>query len=751
VSCSLLLFLRTFHSDENRKKLSTTKFFYQNPKLLNFVKVFFSHFFLLSRLGHKKRSFPTERKLETLLLLHAKMSSGFLSASLSSSTTTTTTKSTFLGSPLGGGGRKLLVASKSQQHNQRRKLQQQITAMGKKSARKGKSAAPPPPPSGGSSGGGGGGGGGGDAKPAGAAAKRQNQSMKSGGSKNVSEGSAYQTETRKIILSLNKVRKVTPQGKELIKNINLGMYLGAKIGILGANGAGKSTLMKILAGKDTAFDGDIYLDDGIKIGYLPQEPELDAGETVGENVDAGVAAIKAEIAEFEQISVDMANPDADIDKLMKRMTQLQDKLDASNAWEIDRTVDRAMDALRVPPREALVKNLSGGERRRVAICRLLLADPDILLLDEPTNHLDAQSVAWLEQFLAQFRGTVVAITHDRYFLDNVAGWILELDRGEGIPFEGNYTSWLESKANRLDMEDKKASSMDKALKQELEWVRKNAKGQQKKGKARLRAYEELCAASAEYTKREGMDSITIPTAPRLGDVVLTCEGITKGFDTRGLLIDNFSATIPPGSIVGIVGGNGAGKTTLFRMIVGEDQPDAGSCKVGETVKLMYVDQSRDSLDPSKSVFEELTGGADEVNLGGKTVNSRAYCSWYNFKSSDQQKKVGDLSGGERNRLQLARVLTSGGNCLLLDEPTNDLDVATLRALEEALLSWNGCAFVISHDRWFLNKIATHIIAFEGDSQVTFYQGSYDEYEAHRIERMGGEAPKPLKYRPLVNA
>jgi ATP-binding cassette ChvD family protein len=574
--------------------------------------------------------------------------------------------------------------------------------------------------------------------------------MKSGGSKGVSEGSAYQTETRKIILSLNKVRKVTPQGKELIKNINLGMYLGAKIGILGANGAGKSTLMRILAGQDTAFDGDIYLDDGIKIGYLEQEPELDAGETVGENVDAGVAAIKAEITEFEQISVDMANPDADIDKLMKRMTQLQDKLDASNAWEIDRTVDRAMDALRVPPREALVKNLSGGERRRVALCRLLLADPDILLLDEPTNHLDAQSVAWLEQFLAQFRGTVVAITHDRYFLDNVAGWILELDRGEGIPFEGNYTTWLESKANRLDMEDKKASSMDKALKQELEWVRKNAKGQQKKGKARLRAYDELCAASAEYTKREGMDSITIPTAPRLGDVVLTCEGLTKGFDTRGLLIDNFTATIPPGSIVGIVGGNGAGKTTLFRMIVGEDKPDAGSCAVGETVKLMYVDQSRDSLDPSKSVLEELTGGADEVNLGGKAVNSRAYCSWYNFKSSDQQKKVGDLSGGERNRLQLARVLTSGGNCLLLDEPTNDLDVATLRALEEALLSWNGCAFVISHDRWFLNKIATHIVAFEGDSQVTFYQGSYDEYEAHRIERMGGEAPKPLKYRPLVN-
>jgi len=665
---------------------------------------------------------------------------------MTGSTFSSLTSSVFFGAGGQGRGGKL----KSNFNNRRQKHgAMQITAMGKKSARKGKAAAPAPPSPSNTTGGGGdaaapGGGGGG------AAAKKQNQSMKSGGSKGVSEGSAYQTETRKIILSLNKVRKVTPQGKELIKNINLGMYLGAKIGILGANGAGKSTLMRILAGQDTAFDGDIYLDDGIKIGYLEQEPELDAGETVGENVDAGVAAIKAEITEFEQISVYMANPDADIDKLMKRMTQLQDKLDASNAWEIDRTVDRAMDALRVPPREALVKNLSGGERRRVALCRLLLADPDILLLDEPTNHLDAQSVAWLEQFLAQFRGTVVAITHDRYFLDNVAGWILELDRGEGIPFEGNYTTWLESKANRLDMEDKKASSMDKALKQELEWVRKNAKGQQKKGKARLRAYDELCAASAEYTKREGMDSITIPTAPRLGDVVLTCEGLTKGFDTRGLLIDNFTATIPPGSIVGIVGGNGAGKTTLFRMIVGEDKPDAGSCAVGETVKLMYVDQSRDSLDPSKSVFEELTGGADEVNLGGKAVNSRAYCSWYNFKSSDQQKKVGDLSGGERNRLQLARVLTSGGNCLLLDEPTNDLDVATLRALEEALLSWNGCAFVISHDRWFLNKIATHIVAFEGDSQVTFYQGSYDEYEAHRIERMGGEAPKPLKYRPLVN-
>ena len=630
----------------------------------------------------------------------------------------------------------------------------QITAMGKKSARKGKAAAPAPPSPSNTTGGGGdaaapGGGGGGGG---GAAAKKQNQSMKSGGSKGVSEGSAYQTETRKIILSLNKVRKVTPQGKELIKKHQFGDVF-----------RGENRDIRRERRREVDVDADFSrarhrVRRRHLFGRRHKNRLLGAGARVGRRGDGRgergrrgvVAAIKAEITEFEQISVDMANPDADIDKLMKRMTQLQDKLDASNAWEIDRTVDRAMDALRVPPREALVKNLSGGERRRVALCRLLLADPDILLLDEPTNHLDAQSVAWLEQFLAQFRGTVVAITHDRYFLDNVAGWILELDRGEGIPFEGNYTTWLESKANRLDMEDKKASSMDKALKQELEWVRKNAKGQQKKGKARLRAYDELCAASAEYTKREGMDSITIPTAPRLGDVVLTCEGLTKGFDTRGLLIDNFTATIPPGSIVGIVGGNGAGKTTLFRMIVGEDKPDAGSCAVGETVKLMYVDQSRDSLDPSKSVFEELTGGADEVNLGGKAVNSRAYCSWYNFKSSDQQKKVGDLSGGERNRLQLARVLTSGGNCLLLDEPTNDLDVATLRALEEALLSWNGCAFVISHDRWFLNKIATHIVAFEGDSQVTFYQGSYDEYEAHRIERMGGEAPKPLKYRPLVN-
>ncbi|EEH58462.1 ATP-binding cassette superfamily [Micromonas pusilla CCMP1545] len=526
------------------------------------------------------------------------------------------------------------------------------------------------------------------------------------------------------------------------------MYLGAKIGILGANGAGKSTLMKILAGVDKDFDGTLHLDDGIKVGYLPQEPPLDDGETVMENIEVGVAAVKADIDEYNQVSLDMADPDCDMDKLLARMDALQTKLDASNAWEIDRTVERAMDALRCPPGDAKVANLSGGERRRVAICRLLLAQPDILLLDEPTNHLDAQSVAWLEQFLATFPGTVVAITHDRYFLDNVAGWILELDRGEGIPFEGNYSSWLDSKSKRLEQEGKKQDSLARTINQELDWVRSNAKGQQKKGKARLRRYEDLCEEASKFSARADLDSITIPAAPRLGGTVINVENVSKGYEGRGLLIDGLDCMIPPGAVVGIVGANGAGKTTLFKMITGVDEPDAGNVVVGETVKLMYVDQSRDSLDNGKSVFEELTGGAEEVSLGTRTVNSRAYCSWYNFKSSDQQKKVGDLSGGERNRLQLAKTLTAGGNVLMLDEPTNDLDVTTLRALEEALLSWNGVALVISHDRWFLNKIATHILAYEGDSVVTFFQGSYDEYEAHRKERMGGNEPTRIKYKPM---
>jgi ATP-binding cassette ChvD family protein len=544
------------------------------------------------------------------------------------------------------------------------------------------------------------------------------------------------------------VRKVTPNGKELIKNINLGMYLGAKIGILGANGAGKSTLMKILAGVDKDFDGEIYLDDGIKVGYLPQEPPLDDGETVMENIEVGVKAVKADLAEYNDISMQMAEPDCDMDKLMARMDALQTKLDASNAWEIDRVVSRAMDALRCPPGDALVANLSGGERRRVAICRLLLAQPDILLLDEPTNHLDAQSVAWLEQFLATFPGTVVAITHDRYFLDNVAGWILELDRGEGIPFEGNYSSWLDSKAKRLEAEGKKQDALQRTINQELDWVRSNAKGQQKKGKARLRAYEELCDAANAFTARAELDSITIPAAPRLGSEVITVNGVSKGYEGRGLLIEGLDCIIPAGAVVGIVGANGAGKTTLFKMITGVDTPDAGTVTVGETVKLMYVDQDRGSLDATKTVFEELSGGAEEISLGTRTVNARAYCSWYNFKSSDQQKKVGDLSGGERNRLQLAKTLTSGGNVLMLDEPTNDLDVTTLRALEEAVMSWNGVTMCISHDRWFLNKIATHILAYEGDSKVTFFAGSYDEYEEHRKERMGGAEPAPIKYKPM---
>ncbi|OUS48826.1 ABC transporter [Ostreococcus tauri] len=605
------------------------------------------------------------------------------------------------------------------------------TRAGKKDARKGKKGGPGAPAP--TTGGGGGG----------AASKGK---YKSPGE--VKEGSAYQTETRKIILSMSKVKKTTPNGKELIKNINLGMYLGAKIGILGANGAGKSTLMKILAGVDTAFDGEVYLEPGIKVGYLSQEPALDDGETVAENIAVGVKAVQDDLDEYNDIAMKMTEDGADVDALMKRMDTLQNKLDASNAWELDRTVSRAMDALRCPPGDALVKNLSGGERRRVAICRLLLSQPDILLLDEPTNHLDAQSVAWLEQFLATFKGTVVAITHDRYFLDNVAGWILELDRGEGIPFEGNYSAWLESKGKRIESENKKKSSLDRQIEQELEWVRSNAKGQVKKGKARLRQYEELCQAAAQFQAREDLDSITIPAAPRLGDVVITANGVQKGYPGRGLLVDNLNCIIPPGAVVGIVGGNGAGKTTLFRMVTGEEKPDGGELTVGETVKLMYVDQSRDSLDPEQSVFDCLSGGAEEINLGNRTVNARAYCSWYNFKSADQQKKVGTLSGGERNRLQLAKTLTSGGNCLLLDEPTNDLDVATLRCLEDAIQSWNGTTICISHDRWFLNKIATHILAYEGDSNVVFFEGSYDEYEAHRLERMGGEEPKPLKFRPM---
>lgn len=559
---------------------------------------------------------------------------------------------------------------------------------------------------------------------------------------------AYANETRKIILSVHKLKKVTPMGKELLKNISLGMYYGAKIGVLGPNGAGKSTLMKILAGVDKTFDGDLYLEPGIKVGYLSQEPELKDGLTVMENIEPALAETRKLLADFEKVSTDMANPDADMDKLMVKMEQLQNALDACNGWELERQLERALNALRCPPGDALISNLSGGELRRVALCRLLLQTPDILLLDEPTNHLDAEAVAWLERYLAEFKGTVVAITHDRYFLDNVAGWILELDRGQGIPFEGNYSSWLDSKAKRMESESKQQSSLQRNIQRELEWIRTNAKGQQKKGKARERAYEELLQKASEYQKAEKLESMFMPPGPRLGNVVVEAQSLQKGFDGR-LLINGLSFSLPPGGVVGVIGGNGAGKSTLFKMILGQDSPDGGELRVGETVAPLYIDQSRESLDPEKSVFEEITDGQEEIFIGERKVNGRAYCSWFNFKSGDQQKKVGMLSGGERNRLQLAKVMKKEGNLLLLDEPTNDLDVDTLRALEDAIQDFAGCAVVISHDRWFLDRLATHILAFEGDSQVYYYQGSYTEYEADRRKRLGNKEPTRMKYATLA--
>eukprot|EP00271_Cylindrocystis_brebissonii_P015643 TRINITY_DN385_c0_g15_i1.p1 TRINITY_DN385_c0_g15~~TRINITY_DN385_c0_g15_i1.p1 ORF type:complete len:668 (-),score=135.65 TRINITY_DN385_c0_g15_i1:60-2063(-) len=573
---------------------------------------------------------------------------------------------------------------------------------------------------------------------------------KSAGSKTppTDKGSAYQNETRKTIISVQKLRKVTPTGKEILKNINLGMYLGAKIGFLGPNGAGKSTLLKILAGVDKSFDGDLYIDPAIKVGYLAQEPELNDGATVMENIEPAVAETRGLLEEYNQVSVDMGNPGADVDKLMAKMERIQGTLDACDGWELDRQVERALDALRCPPSDALVANLSGGERRRVAICRLLLARPDVLFLDEPTNHLDAGAVAWLERFLAEFKGTVVAVTHDRYFLDNVAGWILELDRGQGIPFEGNYSSWLENKANRLSAEEKVQSALQKNMAAELEWVRQNAKGQQKKGKARMRAYDQLVEKSREFSKVERVESMFLPPGPRLGDIVVEASQVQKGFDGR-LLYDALNFSLPPGGIVGIIGGNGAGKTTLFRMIMGQDTPDGGYLRVGDTVAPLYVDQSRDVLSAEKTVFEELTDGNEEIMIGDRRVNARAYCSWYNFKGADQSKKVGDLSGGERNRLHLAKMMKRGGNLLLLDEPTNDLDVDTLRALEDAILNFAGCAVIISHDRWFLDRVATHIMAFEGDSQVVWFEGSYTEYEADRRKRLGNKEPTRLKYRALA--
>ncbi|RLA17293.1 MAG: energy-dependent translational throttle protein EttA [Gammaproteobacteria bacterium] len=549
------------------------------------------------------------------------------------------------------------------------------------------------------------------------------------------------------IYTMNRVSKVVPPKREILRDISLSFFPGAKIGVLGLNGSGKSTLLRIMAGLDTEFNGEARAQKGINIGYLPQEPQLDPDKDVRGNVEEGVAEIKAILDRFNEVSNAFADPDADFDKLLAEQAELQDKIDSANAWELERTLEIAADALRLPDWEADVTKLSGGERRRVALCRLLLSNPDMLLLDEPTNHLDAESVAWLERFLHDFPGTVIAVTHDRYFLDNVAGWILELDRGHGIPWEGNYSSWLEQKGARLDQEEKTESNRRKAMKAELEWVRTNPKGRHAKSKARLSRFDEL--SSVDSQKRNETHEIYIPPGPRLGDVVVTTENLHKGFGDREL-IDGLDFNLPPGGIVGIIGPNGAGKTTLFRMIAGTEKPDSGSLSLGETVVLSHVDQSRDSLDDNKTVWEEVSDGLDMVSVGHYQTPSRAYLGRFNFKGADQQKRIGDLSGGERNRAHLAKLLKSGGNLLLLDEPTNDLDVETLRALEDALLNFPGCAVVISHDRWFLDRIATHILAFEGDSKVVWFEGNYADYEADRKRRLGDDALNPhrIKYKKL---
>ena len=553
-----------------------------------------------------------------------------------------------------------------------------------------------------------------------------------------------------FIYFMKDLRKIVSPKREILKGIWLSFYPGAKIGFLGANGAGKSTLLRIMAGEDTDFLGEAHPADGVRIGYLPQEPHLDSTKDVRGNVDDGVGEVRGLLTRFDEINTKLGEPmDADdMDKLLSEQARVQDAIEAANGWDLDRTVEIAMDALRCPPGDAEISTLSGGEVRRVALCRLLLQKPDMLLLDEPTNHLDAESVAWLERYLKEYPGTVVAITHDRYFLDNVAGWILELDRGAGIPWEGNYSSWLEQKRERLAQEEKQESARQRTLEHELEWVRMSPRARQAKSKARLQAYETLLAEGGK--ERDGAAEIIIPQGPRLGDVVVQAEHLYKGYGNR-LLIEDLNFSLPRGGIVGVIGANGAGKTTLFRMITGQEKPDQGALRVGETVQLAYVDQSRDSLDPKKNVWEEISGGAEQLTLGGRQMASRAYVASFNFKGSDQQKKVGDLSGGERNRVHMAKLLQSGGNLLLLDEPTNDLDVDTLRALEDALLSFAGCAVVISHDRWFLDRIATHILAFEGDSHVEWFEGNYQDYEADRKKRLGAAAEQPhrLRYKPLT--
>ena len=554
---------------------------------------------------------------------------------------------------------------------------------------------------------------------------------------------------KKIIFSMVGVGKLIPPSRQILKDIYLSFYYGAKIGIIGLNGSGKSTLLKIIAGLDKSHQGEVHFSPGYSVGYLEQEPQLDDSKTVKEIVLEGVKEVADLIAEYEQVNMKFCDPmsDEEMAKLIERQGELTELMEQHDAWNLDNKLERAMDALRCPPDDALVKNLSGGERRRVALCRILLQEPDILLLDEPTNHLDAESIEWLEQHLQQYKGTVIAVTHDRYFLDNVAGWILELDRGEGIPWQGNYTSWLDQKTKRLEMEEKQESKRRKTLQRELEWVRMTPKARQAKGKARLSSYEQMM--SQDVKEKEEKLEIFIPNGPRLGDKVIEVNSISKAYGDK-LLFENLSFSLPPAGIVGVIGPNGAGKTTLFRMIMGLEKPDTGSFDVGSTVKVGYVDQQHQDIDPEKNVWEVVSEGNEQISLGGKLVNSRAYVSRFNFSGTDQNKKTGVLSGGERNRLHLAMTLKSEANVLLLDEPTNDIDVNTLRALEEGLENFAGCAVVISHDRWFLDRIATHILAFEGDSQVYFFEGSYSEYEENKKKRLGDTTPKRMRYKKLIS-
>ena len=555
-----------------------------------------------------------------------------------------------------------------------------------------------------------------------------------------------------FIFTMRDLRRFYPPDREVLRGINLSFYPGAKIGVIGANGSGKTSLLRIMAGLDDGFSGEARLTPGFSVGYLSQEPQLDATKDVVGNVADGVAEQRDLLLRFNEVCAAMADPEADFDALLSEQAALQTKIDAANAWDLERTLEIAMDALRLPAPDADVATLSGGERRRVALCRLLLSQPDLLLLDEPTNHLDAESVAWLERTLVEYSGTVVAITHDRYFLDNAAQWILELDRGHGIPWEGNYSSWLEQKQARLAAEEKADKVRQASLERELEWIRLSPRARQSKGKARLSSFNELVAESESADRRADRLEIAIPPGPRLGDVVVNATGLTKGFEER-LLIEDLNFLLPPGGIVGVIGPNGAGKTTLFRMLVGEEKPDAGSIEIGSTVQFAYVDQSRDTLNAANTVFDEISGGQEHMVVGSREIHARAYVASFGFKGSDQQKNVGEISGGERNRVQLAKVLRSAGNVLLLDEPTNDLDVDTLRALEDGLLSFPGCAVVISHDRWFLDRISTHVLAFEDDAVVRWFEGNFSDYEADRHKRLGTDADQPhrLRYKPITRS